>query len=262
MKALYVFFLIALITCNNFVVKDSIFLNDINDHITYSTFYSNDSIEIIEFSPKQLIRSKQLDAKIIFKAKKNLDLQKMILNVKYSNLELTENVEINKSLSSGELYTYENSKYSIPSNMMGKAKLNLKLINKKNEEIYHAQFNLVLKKIDNAVVSDNLCGSKDYLEMTDFSPKEVKPGQSITAKMTVKAKKNLDIAKVTYEVKWSGVTLVKEEEAIGKSLGAGESYSNEKSAQLYSFLLGKCELILKVYDSEKELYCMNFSVIF
>jgi len=265
MKALYVFFLIALITCNDFAAKDLIYLNDVDDGlITYSTFGSKDYIEIIEFSPNEVIRNKQLDAKIVFKAKKNVDIKKMILTVKYHNYELTENVEINKSLSEGEIYTYENSKYLIPSNMMGKAKLFLKLINNKNVEIYHARFNLNLKKIVNASISYKTCGSTDYLEITDFSPKEVKPGETINAKLTVKAKKDLEVVKISYQVTYLGIPIYNGELEIDVKLGAGESYSKEESGTIPSVIPpGSYDVIAKAYNSAgTELYCADFSMVF
>ena len=264
MKALYVFFLIALITCNNFPAKDLVYLHDVDEYITYSTLGSNDYIEIIEFSPNELIRNKQLDAKIVFKAKKNLDIKKMILTVKYYNLELTENVEINKSLSAGEIYTYKNSKYSIPSNLMGKAKLFLKLINNKNEEIYHAKFNLILKKIVNATISYKTCGSTDYLEITDFSPKEVNPGETINGKLTVKAKKDLDVVKVSYQVKYLGIPILSGDVEVDVKLGAGESYTKEESGTIPGFVpAGSYDVIAKAYNSAgTELYCADFSMVF
>lgn len=264
MKALHVLFFIALISCEQFNFQNKIFINDVNDNVKFETCGSTEFIEIVDFSPKQIVRNAQVDASVTFKAKKQLNLKKMVIRVQYSFIDLPLDFEINKSLSEGDTYTYKNSEYSVPWYISGEATLTLTLVNDKNEEIYCARFICNIMSIVNAQLSYTTCGSTDYLEISDFSPKEINPGDSIVAKITVKAKKDLEATKIHYDVQYIGITLLSGDVDIQVSLASGETYSQEQSADVPAVIPpGQYNIIAKAYNSEgTELYCANFQIIF
>ena len=264
MKVLHVLFFIALISCEQFNFQNKIFINDVNDNVSFKTCGSTEFIEIESYSPKQIVRNAHVDASVTFKAKKQVNLKKMKIRVIYSFIDLTEEIEINKSLTTGQTYTYQNSEYSVPWYISGQATLILTLLNDNNVDIYCAEFTCNIMAIVNAALSYTTCGSTDYLEITDYSPKEINPGDSIVGKITVKAKQDLEATKVHYEVQYIGITLLQGDLDIQVSLTSGQTYSQEQSGDVPSIVPpGQYNIIAKAYNSEgTELYCANFQIIF
>ena len=264
MKALHVLFLIALISCVQFNFQNKIFINDVNENVKFETCGSTEFIEITDYSPKQINRNDHVDAIVTFKAKKQVSLKKMVIRVQYSFLDLSFDYDIGKSLSEGDTYTYKNSEYSVPWYVIGEATLTLKLVNDNNDEIYCARFICDIMSIVNAQLSYTTCGSTDYLEITDYSPKEINPGDSIVGKITVKAKQDLEATKVHYEVQYIGITLLSGDIDVQVSLTSGQTYSQEQSGDVPSIIPpGQYNIIAKAYNSEgTELYCANFQIIF
>jgi len=264
MKTLHVLFFIALISCQQFNFQNKIFIKDINDSVTYKTCGSTEYIEIISFSPKQIVRNTHVDASVTFKAKKPVYINKLKIQVQFSLFDVPLEFNVNKNLSVGDTYTYQNSEYDVPWFISGEAKLILNLTNEKGESIYCAEFTCNIMAIVNASLSYTTCGSTDYLEITDYSPKEINPGDSIVGKITVKAKQDLEATKIHYDVQYIGITLLSGDIDVQVSLTSGQTYSQEQSGDVPTIIPpGQYNIIAKAYNSEgTELYCANFQIIF
>ena len=133
-----------------------------------------------------------------------------------------------------------------------------------NKEVYCAKFKFTLETKFKGQLSYTTCGSTDYLEISDYSPKEINPGDSIVAKIAVKAKQDLEATKIHYDVQYIGMTLLSGDVDISVSLKSGESYSQEQSADVPAIIPpGQYNIIAKAYNSAgTELYCANFQIIF
>ena len=270
MKVLHVLFLIALISCEQFNFEKPIFINDANesndanDVVSYKLCGTNEFLEIVSFSPQQLKSSEHVDAKVTFKANKNVNIKKMEATGKLLVFGDTLYFDINKNLNKGDEFTFEYNEQSIPWFIKGTASLILKLYDVNGNEVFCAEFRCPIENIFQGQLTYTSCGSADYLEISDYSPKEINPGDSIVAKITVKAKQALEATKIHYDVQYIGITLLSGDVDISVSLAAGESYSQEQAADVPQVIPpGQYNIIAKAYDSAgTELYCANFQIIF
>ena len=238
------------------------FIYDVNQEIKNDDHGFKEYIEITDFSPKQFKISSQYEVKITFRANKNLNIKKISLKLIKPN-SYKYDIDINKSLSEDETYIYEESG-SIPSIFKGNFEFNLTILDDKGDEIYCATFNGEIMTNINAQLSFTTCGSTDYLEITDFSPKEINPGDSVAEKITVKAKQDIEVTKVGYELQYIGMEIFSQDFDVQIKLPSGELYTQEILGDLpQSIPPGQYNIIAKAYNSEgTELYCANFQIIF
>ena len=264
MKVLYVLFFIALVSCEQLNNQNPIFINDanelVNDLVTYTLCGTNEYIDIVSFSPNHVKTGDPITAKVTFRANKNVNIKKLVA----SAFGLDNDFPINKNLVKDNTFNFEYTG-SIPSFLRGLSiELYLKLYDENNKEVYCAKFKFTLETKFKGQLSYTTCGSTDYLEISDYSPKEINPGDSIVAKITVKAKQALEATKIHYDVQYIGITLLSGDVDISVSLAAGESYSQEQAADVPQVIPpGQYNIIAKAYDSAgTELYCANFQIIF
>ena len=264
MKVLYVLFFIALVSCEQLNNQNPIFINDanelVNDLVTYTLCGTNEYIDIVSFSPNQVKTGDPITAKVTFRANKNVNIKKLVA----SAFGLDNDFPINKNLVKDNTFNFEYTG-SIPSFLKGLSiELYLKLYDENNKEVYCAKFKFTLETKFKGQLSYTTCGSTDYLEISDYSPKEINPGDSIVAKIAVKAKQDLEATKIHYDVQYIGMTLLSGDVDISVSLKSGESYSQEQSADVPAIIPpGQYNIIAKAYNSAgTELYCANFQIIF
>ena len=266
MKVLHLLLFIALISCEQFNFQNPIFINDANEEVSEKLCgVKNEFLELVSYSPKQLKSGEHVDAKITFRANKNVNIKKMEATGKLSFLGDTFFFDINKNLNIGDEFTFEYNEQSIPWFVKGVVgSLILKLYDDNGNEVFCVEFRCPIKNIFQAQLTYTSCGSADYLEISDYSPKEINPGDSIVAKITVKAKQALEATKIHYDVQYIGITLLSGDVDISVSLAAGESYSQEQAADVPQVIPpGQYNIIAKAYDSAgTELYCANFQIIF
>ena len=264
MKVLYVLFFIALVSCEQLNNQNPIFINDanelVNDLVTLTLCGTNEYIDIVSFSPNHVKTGDPITAKVTFRANKNVNIKKLVA----SAFGLDNDFPINKNLVKDNTFNFEYTG-SIPSFLRGLSiELYLKLYYENNKEVYCAKFKFTLETKFKGQLSYTTCGSTDYLEISDYSPKEINPGDSIVAKIAVKAKQDLEATKVHYEVQYIGITLLSGDIDIQVSLTSGQTYSQEQSGDVPSIIPpGQYNIIAKAYNSEgTELYCANFQIIF
>ena len=264
MKVLYVLFFIALVSCEQLNNQNPIFINDanelVNDLVTYTLCGTNEYIDIVDFSPKHVKTGEPINIKVNFKANKNVNIKKLVGSV----LIFSKEFPINKNLVKDNTFNFEYTD-SITSFLRGSPiELYLKLYDENDNEVYCAKFKFTLETKFKGQLSYTTCGSTDYLEISDYSPKEINPGDSIVAKIAVKAKQDLEATKIHYDVQYIGMTLLSGDVDISVSLKSGESYSQEQSADVPAIIPpGQYNVIAKAYNSEgTELYCANFQIIF
>ena len=270
MKVLHLLFFIALISCKQCNFEYPIFINDANDAnendiVSYDYCgVENEFLDIVSFSPEQLKSGEHVDAKVTFRAKKNINVKKMEATGKLSIFGDTFYFDINKNLNKGDEFTFEYNEQSIPWFIKGVGSLILKLYDDNGNAVFCAEFRCPIENIFQAQLTYTSCGSADYLEISDYSPKEINPGDSIVAKIAVKAKQDLEATKIHYDVQYIGMTLLSGDVDISVSLKSGESYSQEQSADVPAIIPpGQYNIIAKAYDSAgTELYCANFQIIF
>jgi len=264
MKVLHLLFFIALISCEQCNFENPIFINDA-DVVSYDYCgVENEFLDIVSYSPEELNSGEHVDAKVTFRAKKNVNVKTMEAAGKLSFLGDTLYFDINKNLNKGDEFTFEYNEKSIPWFVKGTGYLILKLYDDNGNEVFGAKFRCPIKNIFQGQLTYTSCGSADYLEISDYSPKEINPGDSIVAKITVKAKQALEATKIHYDVQYIGITLLSGDVDISVSLAAGESYSQEQAADVPQVIPpGQYNIIAKAYDSAgTELYCANFQIIF
>ncbi len=260
MKVFHLLFFIALISCDQLNSQNPIFINDANDKLTYTLCGTNEYIDIVSYSPDHIKTGEPIDAKITFRANKNVNIKKLEVSVSIFKFDFP----INKNLVKDNTFTFEYSD-SISSFLKDtKVELTLKLYDDNGKSVYCAKFKCTLETKFNGQLSYTTCGSTDYLEISDYSPKEINPGDSIVAKIAVKAKQDLEATKIHYDVQYIGMTLLSGDVDISVSLKSGESYSQEQSADVPAIIPpGQYNIIAKAYNSAgTELYCANFQIIF
>ena len=268
MKVLYVLFFIALVSCEQLNNQNPIFINDanelVNDLVTYTLCGTNEYIDIVSFSPNHVKTGEPMTAKVTFKANKNVNIKKLVAIGSMAGIEIPMDFPINKNLVKDNTFNFEYTG-SIPPFFRGQPiELYLKLYDENNKEVYCAKFKFTLETKFKGQLSYTTCGSTDYLEISDYSPKEINPGDSIVAKIAVKAKQDLEATKIHYDVQYIGMTLLSGDVDISVSLKSGESYSQEQSADVPAIIPpGHYNIIAKAYNSAgTELYCANFQIIF
>jgi hypothetical protein len=264
MKVLYVLFFIALVSCEQLNNQNPIFINDanelVNNLVTYTLCGTNEYIDIVDFSPKHVKTGEPINIKVNFKANKNVNIKKLVGSV----LIFSKEFPINKNLVKDNTFTFEYTD-SLPSELHNySCDLYLKLYDDNNKLVYCAKFKFTIETKFKGQLSYTTCGSTDYLEISDYSPKEINPGDSIVAKIAVKAKQDLEATKIHYDVQYIGMTLLSGDVDISVSLKSGESYSQEQSADVPAIIPpGQYNIIAKAYNSAgTELYCANFQIIF
>ena len=270
MKVLYVLFFIALVSCEQLNNQNPIFINDanelVNDLVTYTLCGTNEYIDIVDFSPKNVKTGEPITAKVTFRANKNVNIKKLEASGSIAGIEIPKklNFPINKNLVKDNTFNFEYTD-SITSFLKGLSiELYLKLYDENDNEVFCVKFKCTLETKFNGQLSYTTCGSTDYLEISDYSPKEINPGDSIVAKIAVKAKQDLEATKIHYDVQYIGMTLLSGDVDISVSLKSGESYSQEQSADVPAIIPpGQYNIIAKAYNSAgTELYCANFQIIF
>ena len=269
MKVLHLLFFIALISCEQLNNQNPIFINDanelVNNLVTYTLCGTNEYIDIVDFSPKNVKTGEPITAKVTFRANKNVNIKKLEASGSISIIELPKvNFPINKNLVKDNTFTFDYTG-SLPTDIRNiPIVLYLKLYDENDNEVYCAKFKFTLETKFKGQLSYTTCGSTDYLEISDYSPKEINPGDSIVAKIAVKAKQDLEATKIHYDVQYIGMTLLSGDVDISVSLKSGESYSQEQSADVPAIIPpGQYNIIAKAYNSAgTELYCANFQIIF
>ena len=264
MKVLHLLFFIALVSCEQLNNQNPIFINDanelVNNLVTYTLCGTNEYIDIVSFSPNHVKAGEPLNIKVNFKANKNVNIKKLVGSV----LFLSKEFPINKNLVKDNTFTFEYTDSIATELRTLSIDLYLKLYDDNNKEVYCAKFKFTIETKFKGQLSYTTCGSTDYLEISDYSPKEINPGDSIVAKIAVKAKQDLEATKIHYDVQYIGMTLLSGDVDISVSLKSGESYSQEQSADVPAIIPpGQYNIIAKAYNSAgTELYCANFQIIF
>ena len=107
----------------------------------------------------------------------------------------------------------------------------------------------------NDLVTYTLCGTNEYIDIVSFSPNHVKTGDPITAKVTFRANKNVNIKKLV-----ASAFGLDNDFPINKNLVKDNTFNFEYTDSITSFLKGlPIELYLKLYDeNDNEVFCVKF----